>query len=86
MTDRTHHLQTPEGRQLSAEGRQRRLAEVPAKNAPQVFVVRLADAHFGWEIRKFGSFVLSRSEACFRTQLLAREAGEKALIELTWPA
>ena len=76
----THHMQTPEGRRISAEGRRRRLAALPAKDAPQVFVVRLAGAmSFGWEIRKFGSFVLSRSQTGFETQLLAQTAGDKAI-------
>ena len=53
--------------------------------ALEVFVVRIVGPTqpFGWEIRKFGSFILNRSEIGFPTQLEAKTAGEKALVGLT---
>ena len=47
----------------------------------EAFVVRLTGPGqpFGWEIRKFGSIVLSRSKTGFGTQLLAQAAGQQAL-------
>ena len=78
--DQTHHMQTPEGKQASLDGRRRRVAGLPEIDAPTVFVVRLAGAKaFGWEIRKFGGIVLSRGEAGFATQMLAETAGKQAL-------
>ena len=78
--DQTHHMQTPDGKRASIDGRRRREAALPAKDAPQVFVVRLVGSKpFGWEIRKFGSIVLSRGATGFGTQLLAQKAGEHAL-------
>ena len=62
---------------------QRRLAEKHPTGSPRIFVVRLeGENSFGWEIRKYGSFVLSRSEMGFGTQLLAQTAGETALVAL----
>ncbi len=78
----------PKKRFLSPQARQasiktRRLAAKPPTGTPQIFVVRHAGAQpFGWEIRKFGSFVLSQSETGFATQLLAQKAGENALASL----
>ena len=70
---------SPQAKQAAIEAR-RRLAEQNTPGAPQIFVVRLKGAQsFGWEIRKFGSLVLNRSETGFATQLLARTAGEQAL-------
>ena len=79
---RTHHMQTPEGKRHSAEARRHASAQRPATSAPEVFVVRLASSKpYGWQIRKFGSFVLSRSAAGYATELQARTAGENALNE-----
>ena len=75
-----HHMQTPQGKQASIDGRRRREAALPATDALGVFVVRLAGPKpFGWEIRKYGGIVLSRSDTGFGTQVLAHAAGEKAL-------
>ena len=51
---------------------------------PTIFVVRLAGPNqpFGWEIRKFGSFLVSKSDKGFRTQSEAQTEGEKALVTL----
>ena len=76
---------SPEAKQAAIETRRRNLAKNPPSKL-QVFVVRLADAQFGWEIRKFGSLVLDRSETGFGTQLLALEAGKWALSEAPWTA
>ncbi len=53
--------------------------------ALEVFVVRMVGPTqpFGWEIRKFGSFIVNRSEMGFPTQLEAKTAGEKALVGLS---
>lgn len=80
-------MNTPEGREASAEGRRRREEKLPATDAPGVFVVRLAGPKpFGWEIRKYGSIILSRSDTGFGTQVLAQTAGEKALALAKDPA
>ena len=51
--NQTHHMQTPEGKQASIEGRRRREADLPSKDTPRVFVVRLAGSRpFGWETRR----------------------------------
>ena len=49
--------------------------------APQVFIVRLASfpMPFGWEIRRFGGLVLSRSDMGFPSMASARSAGEGTL-------
>ena len=73
---------SPQAKRAAIEAR-RRFAEQNPPGAPQVFVVRVEDAQCGWEIRKFGSLVLNRSETGFATQLLARTAGEKALAALS---
>ena len=77
---------SPEARQAAFDTRQRLAAAKSPAGSPQMFVVRFAGPQpFGWEIRKFGSFVLSRSETGFRTVLLAQTAGEQALAVLVTP-
>lgn len=54
--------------------------------APRLFVVRLgagSNLRFGWEIRKFGSFVLSKSGKGYATQAEAEAAGQEALESMT---
>ena len=80
--DQIHHMQISESKSTSAEGRRRWTAERLSRAAPRLFVVRLGAGpalRFGWEIRKFGNFVLSKSEAGFATLLEAEIAGEKVL-------
>ena len=82
-TDRTHHMLSPESRAAASEARRRRYAERPDVKAPQVFIVRLAvDHRFGWEIRRFGNIVLSRSVETYGSPTLARTAGERALANM----
>lgn len=72
----------PQARQAAIEARRRLAAKHPT-GSPQIFVVRLTGSQpFGWEIRKFGSFVVSRSDTGFATQSLAQKAGEEALVAL----
>ena len=55
---------SPQARQAAIASRRQRIAAQPARNAPAVFIVRLGagqDLGFGWEIRKFGSFVILKS-------------------------
>ena len=79
----TKRLLSPQARQAAIDSRRRLAAINPSTGTPQIFVVRLEGAQpFGWEIRKFGSFVLSRSETGFGTQVLARMDGEGALAAL----
>ena len=48
-----------------------------------MFVVRLAVGNrFGWEIRRFGNTVLSRSAETFGSPMLAKTAGEIALANM----
>ena len=82
-TDRTHHMLTPEGVEAASKARRRQLAERPDVKAPQVFIVRLAvDHRFGWEIRRFGNFVLSCSIETYGSPMLAKTAGERALADM----
>lgn len=48
---------------------------------PQVFAIRLPwpSNRFGWEIRRYGCFVLSKSEANFGSMAEAYAAGETVL-------
>ena len=76
--NQTHHMQTPEGKQASVEGRRRREAGLPEIDAA-VFVVRWAGAKaFGWEIRKFGGIVLARSDERYATAQEAQITGQAA--------
>ena len=59
-----------------------RPAERPATGQPRLFVVRLGAGptlRFGWEIRRAGSVVLSRSDEAFPTFPQAQDAGLRAL-------
>ncbi len=76
----THHMLTPEGKQAATEARRKWVSEQPPTGTPAVFVVRLAGAMpFGWEIRKFGSFVLSKSGKGYANQAEAEAIGQEAL-------
>lgn len=61
----------------------RRKAEnsVPV-DAPAVFVIRLSDGRFGWEIRRFGALVICHGDVAYASFLDARSAGERALSEV----
>lgn len=73
-------LFSPQARQAAIEKRRRVREEQPPKGTPSLFVVRLAvDHQFGWEIRRFGSIVLSRSDDGFATRSEAQVAGQEAL-------
>ena len=52
--------------------------------SPQVFITRFATfpMPFGWEIRRFGGLVLSRSPMGFPSMASARSAGEETLTAL----
>ena len=81
--DRKHRTFSPQARQAAAIARQQWAAEKPAFDALAVFVVRLGhNLRFGWEIRKFGSMILSRSDEGFASLSEARIAGEKALVSM----
>ena len=60
--------------------RQKRENPIPV-DTPKVFVIRVPPTNkgFGWEIRRFGSIVLSRSAEKFDTAAEAMAAGEAAL-------
>lgn len=71
--------------QAAAKVRRRNFEEQLPKGAPGIFVVRrvgLTQA-FGWEIRRYGSFVVSRGDEGSATQVDVRAAGEKALTALS---
>ena len=77
------------GRRLSSEERAAEASECSrrsiyrrATNNPCVFVVLLFPLYvlYGWEIRKFGRFVLTRGLGEFRMAADARAAGEQALL------
>ena len=83
LDDPKRRFLSPQARRAAVEARRRLVAQNPL-GALQIFIVRSADPNrFGWEIRKFGGLVLNRSEAGFGTQLLALEAGRRALAEQT---
>ena len=79
----TSHLLTRARIAAATESRRLHYANRPKVEAPQVFVVRLAvDNRFGWEIRRFGNFVLSRSVETYGTAMLAETAGKTALADM----
>lgn len=59
--------------------KRRKAEEAGPKNAPTVFVVRHPDGRFGWEIRRYGAFVLEQGSETFDNLPLARSAGELAM-------
>ena len=79
----TYKMLLPENRAAAIETRRRNLANKPRVGAPQVFVVRLAvDRRFAWELRRFGSIVMSRSVETYGSAMLAKTAGERALANI----
>lgn len=54
---------------------------------PALFVVRQTPSsqRFGWEIRRFGGVLLSRSEAGYDTQSQAQTAGARTLAAMVRP-
>ena len=65
----------------AAEARQKAFDQRREETIRKVFVVRLPppSTGFGWEIRRFGSLVLSRSETEFATSAEAKAAGDAAM-------
>lgn len=52
-------------------------------STPRLFIVRfLGSPRFEWQIRKFGSVIVSRSEQGFSSEDQARAAGETAFTKL----
>ena len=72
---------TEAARAAAAEAKRLKRENAVPRDTPAVFVVRVPPANkmFGWEIRRFGSLVLTRSEDRFTTAADARAAGEAAL-------
>lgn len=68
-----------EAARLAAVAKRREMAMIVKDKArPEVFVVRLPPPSrlFGWEIRRFGSVVLSRGGEGYPSLAEARRAGE----------
>ncbi len=65
------------------ETKQARRKERRDARTPQVFAIRLPwpSNRFGWEIRRYGCFVLLESGISFGTLAEARAAGEAMLSE-----
>jgi hypothetical protein len=74
-------LNQPSTQKRARENRKKAFVQRRAEVLQKVFAVRLPppSVGFGWEIRRFGSFVLSRSETEFPTSAEAKAAGEAAL-------
>ena len=74
------HL-TQAARDAAAAARRAKAMVPHDSTAPQVFIIRLASfpMPFGWEIRRFGGLVLSRSDMGFPSMASARSAGEGTL-------
>ena len=67
-------MKTSSGRDDTVEGCARKKAGRPASSTPTLFIVRLRAGPrfcFGWELRRFGYVVLSRSEIGFSSELEA---------------
>lgn len=70
------------GRSRRRPGREASQAENAAPvDAPAVFVTRLCDGRFGWQVRRFGALVIQQSDVAYPTPIAARSAGERALSE-----
>ena len=74
-------LNSPEVQDRAGEARRKSVENRRAEALQKVFAVRLPppSTGYGWEIRRFGSIVLSRSEAEFPTSAEAKVAGEAAM-------
>ena len=82
VNGQTNPMRTLKGIAAAKEARRLHYANRPEVGAPQVFIVRLAvDHRFGWEIRRFGNIVLSRSFETYGSPMLAKTAGERALVD-----
>ena len=73
---------TEAARAAAAIGRRQRAENAVPVNTPAVFVTRLADGRFGWEIRRFGALVIHQNDVAYVTIAEARSAGERALPEV----
>ena len=83
VNSQTNPMRTLEGIAAAKESRRLHYANRPDVGAPQVFIVRFAvDHRFGWEIRRFGNIVLSRSVETYGSPMLAKTAGERALVAM----
>lgn len=70
-----------EAARAAAQAKRQDLARHPRdKHAPELFVVRPTPTStaYGWETRRYGSLVLTRSPAHYETVAGARAAGELA--------
>ena len=72
---------TPAARKAGLEARRENAVSKQDLMTPAMFVVRQSGRNqlYGWEIRRYGGVLLSRSESGYATALLARSAGEAAL-------
>lgn len=70
-----------EAARAAALAKRREIASLGKPLDAQVFVVRRSAPSllYGWEIRRFGSIVLSQGETGYQTLAEAREAGDKEL-------
>ena len=77
-------LNSPEVQDRAGEARRKSVENRRAEALQKVFAIRLPppSAGYGWEIRRFGSIVLGRSEAEFHTSAEAVEAGEIVLANM----
>ena len=84
LTDRTARFFTEAARAAGIAKRRENASKLKETSHVLVFVVRSTDIGkpFGWEVRKFGGIVLSRSGEGFGSQSEAQAAGEKALAVL----
>ena len=77
----SRHYFTPAARKAGLEARRENALTKKDLMTPALFVVRHRDQGqlFGWEIRRFGGVLISRSETGYANSFLARSAGEIAL-------
>ena len=72
----------PSRHDRACEGRKRSISQRREDALQQVFAVRLPppSTGYGWEIRRFGSFVLKRGTDRFDTAAEAKAAGDAELV------
>ena len=79
IRNRSHFTEAARAAALVA--RRRKAENAAPVDTPAVFVTRLSDGRFGWQVRRFGALVIQQSDVPYPTPVEARSAGERALSE-----
>ena len=77
------HVPTPKREPQPVEKprpvRRNRVAPPPPDETVEVFVTRVSNQAFTWQVRRFGALVVQEAQQTYPSAQLAREAGEAAL-------